>query len=147
MTKNKLCTSYGLGKKHEALKGNLWRFQWPYIFVIWQYKHYFCPLVTKSTLKCVFFHFCLCSLTALIVLSPSHSNKHWQKALYLCFPGIKQNSSIFIKIILAVFKYQKGKKKCLYTVKNKNSYFAYNSRMSWDIAKIQTVLSLSNSKL
>ena len=57
-------------------------------------------LASSRSLNSVF-HFWLCSPTALLVLSPSYSNKHWQKPMYLCFPGKKQNCSSFNRIFLA----------------------------------------------
>ena len=67
-----------------------------------------------------------------------------QEALCLSFLGKKQNCSIFIRPFLAYFLMLKAKK-ALYTVKNKNSSFAYNSQTRWDISKIPTVMSLSSS--
>ena len=64
----------------------------------------------------------------MVILSPSHSNKHWQKALYLCFLERKSELGNLYKNIFDIIFTTKGRKKsghCKNTVKNLKSSFAH----------------------
>ena len=70
---------------------------------------YSATISDQEHFKLHFFHFWLCSPTALLVLSPSHSINHWQKALCLSFP---EKTKRLVYFYWHIFKCKKSKKVC-----------------------------------